>query len=117
MTKSLTINLTNSAAAVVTLASKADKIVYSAYIAEHDVTLDTVSDHVATLADLAVSMKAVNAEDKDAMKCFKNRVRNGLNRNLGKGKAESTSPTALITALGATSTLEEVTAAWHAAQK
>jgi len=90
MTQNITINLSDSARAVVRLATSADKVVYSAYIAEHNVTVDTVGEHVASLADLAVSLYSaktglgVDPADKVALKNFKNKVRNGLNTNLGK---------------------------------
>lgn len=117
MSKSLTITLSNSAAAVVALETRGNKVVYSRYISDHGVTLDTVSDHVAALADLAISSKVLDGDDKVAVKGFKNRVRNGLNSNLGKVSPSKVEPTALITTLGAKATLAEVTAAWKAAQK
>lgn len=100
MSKTTTITLTDSARAVVILNTKADRIVYSAYITEHGVTLDTVSEHVQALAALAVDMRAVDGEDKMAVKCFKNRVRNGLNRNLGKEAGESKKSDKFVTAEG-----------------
>lgn len=84
MSKSITISLTDSARAVVTLETKGSRIVYSRYISDHGVTLDTVGEHVAALAELAVSLRAVDGDDKPAVKNFKNKVRNGLNSNLGK---------------------------------
>lgn len=84
MSKSFSVTLSNSARAVVTYATKGERVVYGAYIADHGVTLDTVAEHVQSLASLAVEMKAVDGEDKEDVKRFKNKVRNGLNRTLGK---------------------------------
>lgn len=118
--KTTTITLTDSARAVVVLNTRADKIVYSAYISEHGVTLDTVGEHVQALAALAVEMRAVDGDDKAAVKCFKNRVRNGLNRHLGKESAESKKSDKYLTAeaLKAESlaaVIEKATAEWNAA--
>ena len=91
---------------------------YSAYVAAHNVTRETVKDHAAALAALAYPKDApFQKKDGDRTR-FGNAVQaagNGLRAALGKG--EGSAKVALITALGAKSTLEEVTAAWAAAQK
>jgi hypothetical protein len=99
---------------------KRDAKVYTSYIEANGVTLDTVKEHVDALADLAYpGVKADGRADKGTKSylkhTFKAQVRNGLNRNLGK-ESEKSEATALITALGAKSTKEEVLAAWEAAQ-
>lgn len=100
MSKTLTITLTDSARAVVVHATKGERIIYSNYVAEHGVTLDTVSDHVASLTDLAVSLKMLDADDKADVKRFKNRVRNGLNYTLGKDSSKSGTSDKFVTAEG-----------------
>lgn len=94
---------------------KADGKRYAAYVAEMNVTLDTVADHVAMFRTAFKSARGNKDVTGDGVKAYATKVRNGLNRQLGKSteKAEST---ALITALGAAATLEEVTAAWEDAQ-
>lgn len=91
---------------------------YSAYVKAHNVTRETVKDHAAAIAAL------VYPNDKPVQKVdgvrtrFGNAVQAagaGLRTALGKG--EGSPKVALITTLGAKSTLEEVTAAWRAAQK
>ena len=84
MSKSITIALSNSARAVVDHATRAERIVYSTFISDHGVTLDTVGEHVAALAELAIDMKRIAADDKAEIKRFKNKIRNGLNTHLGK---------------------------------
>lgn len=117
MAKSITISLTNSARAVVTHATRGERIVYSTYIADHDVTLDTVGEHVQSLAALAVKMHAIPADDKVALKNFKNKVRNGLNTHLGKvvpSKSDDDN-TNLLTAEGMAALAELDAEAQHAA--
>lgn len=83
-TKSVSINLEDSAKAVVRLEGPVKKIVYSRYIADHGVTLETVPEHVQSLAALAIELDEVDPDDKVALKGLKTRFRNGLNSNLGK---------------------------------
>lgn len=116
MSKSISISLSNSARAIVRLHTDGEKIVYSAYISDHGVTLDTVSDHVASLRDLAVTMNRIDAADKVALKRFSDKVRNGLNTHLGKVVPSKADSTALLTSLGKAATKEDVLAAWEAAQ-
>lgn len=80
--KTLTISLTDSARAVITHARKAERIVYSAYIADHSVTLETVSEHVKALTEMAATMEPF--ADKKDQKRFTDKIRNGLNTHLGK---------------------------------
>ena len=100
MSKTLSIALSDSAKAVVTLETRGAKIVYANYVTENGVTLDNVGDHVAALADLAVEMKALDADDKVDVKRFKNRVRNGLNYALGKESGSGGKSDKYITAEG-----------------
>lgn len=110
------LNLTPAAAAIVkkdVAAFKADGKRYAQYIVEMGVTVDDVADHVAAFRDAykAATPKATG----DMVKAYATKVRNGLNYNLGK-KAEKNPTVALITALGAKAELDDVIAAWHAAQ-
>lgn len=113
---SVQITLSDAAAALVkadVAAFKRDGKRYADYIREAGVTVDTVAAHVAIFRD-AYKVACPKA-DGAAVKAYATKVRNGLNYNLGKA-ATKTVPTALITSLGAAASLEEVTAAWHAAQ-
>lgn len=91
---------------------------YSAYVKAHNVTRETVKDHAYALAVLAYpNDKPVQKVDGTRTR-FGNAVQAagyGLRTALGKG--EGTPKVALITALGAKSTRDEVIAAWEAAQK
>lgn len=113
----MTIVLTPAAVKIVksdVTAFKTDGKRYASYIAEMDVTLDTVADHVAAFRD---AFKASNPKaDGDTVKAYATKVRNGLNRTLGKSSGDKTEPTALVTSLGVKSSLEDVVAAWKAAQ-
>ena len=75
-----------SAAALVRYERDRSRIVYAEYIAANDVTLETVSEHVKALAELAFPDFTPDASDdvKAERKGFMNRVRNGLNHRLGK---------------------------------
>lgn len=118
--KSFTVSLTDSARAIVTFATNGERIVYSRYVADSGVTLDTVGEHVAALAALAVEMKATDsdgvtllADDKDALKRFKNKIRNGLNTHLGKvvpSKQDDDAPVNLLTAKGVDTLAERIAA-------
>lgn len=111
------INLTPAAIRIVksdVTAFKTDGKRYAAYVAEMNVTLDTVADHVAAFRD---AFKASNKNATgDDVKAYATKVRNGLNRTLGKS-TNKTEPTALVTSLGVSSSLDDVIAAWKAAQK
>lgn len=100
MPKTFTLSLSDAAKAVVRFETDGDKIVYSNYIEAHGVTLDTVGEHVAALADLAVEMKRIDPTDKAEIKRFKNKVRNGLNYRLGKVSEKSGTSDKYVTAEG-----------------
>lgn len=140
----MTINLTAAALVIVKAdvsSARKDGLRYAEYVAEMSVTLSTVADHVGAFRDeykraTATALKTAqrkaakdgNAENLaalaiaesnasgDAVKAYATKVRNGLNRTLGKGSGDKSEPTALITTLGKAATLEQVTAAWKAAQ-
>lgn len=80
-----------SARALVKYERDRSKVVYSTYIAANAVTLDTVSDHVKALTDLAFPgfVKGADAEVSADRKAFMNRVRNGLNHTLGKHRVDA----------------------------
>lgn len=118
--KSVSINLEDSARAVVKLESRGKKIIYSRYIADHGVTLETVSEHVQSLAALAIELDEIDPNDKAALKAFKTRVRNGLNTNLGKTVPSKTPSGKYITAEGLKAEsweafVEKAKAEWEAA--
>lgn len=80
-----------SARALVKYERDRSKVVYSEYIAANAVTLDTVSEHVAALAEMAypgVDPRTAPEDVKAERKGFMNRVRNGLNYRLGKAEAD-----------------------------
>ena len=63
-------------------AFKSDGKRYASYVTEMDVTLETVADHVAAFRN---AFKASNPKaDGDTVKAYATKVRNGLNRQLGK---------------------------------
>lgn len=69
--------------------------VYSAYVAEHNVTLDTVKVHVKALTELAYpGVKPSNKDDatprQHKAKNFQNKIRNGLNYAIGGRPARDT---------------------------
>ena len=84
------INLTPAAVKIVksdVTAFKTDGKRYAAYVAEMDVTLETVADHVAAFR---AQFKASNPKaDGDAVKAYATKVRNGLNRTLGKSTSKA----------------------------
>lgn len=90
---------------------------YSAYVTAHNVTRETVKDHASALAILSYpNDKPVQKVDGKRTR-FGNAVQaagKGLRDALGKG--EGAPKTALLTTLGKESTLDEVVAAWKAAQ-
>jgi hypothetical protein len=111
------IQLTDAAAALVKAdvsSFKADKRRYAAYIAEMDVTLDTVADHVSIFREAFKASRGNSEVSGDEVKAYATKVRNGLNYNLGKTATKSEA-TALLTSLGEQSTREEVLAAWEEA--
>lgn len=82
-----TITDRKSAVALVKYERDRSKVVYADYIAANGVMLETVSDHVKALQELAFpGFESKTAEDdvKYARKQFGNRIRNGLNFTLGK---------------------------------
>lgn len=99
MSENTTIVDVKSARALVRLERDRSKVVYAEYIFANAVTLETVSAHVKALAELAFPKFDADASDdvKAERKGFMNRVRNGLNHNLGKrtpsqaDRAETTS--------------------------
>lgn len=96
-------------------ADKREVMRHAAYCRETGLALADVAAHVALFRE---EYKRLNKNaDGDAVKAYATKVRNGLNRALGKTSGEAKEATALITSLGVASTLEEVTAAWRAAQK
>lgn len=120
-TNTTTVTFTPAAAAMVkeeVSSFKRDNRRHANYVAEMadtatPVTAETVAAHVAAFRD---AYKAANKNASgDDVKAFATKVRNGLNRVIGK-QAEKSEPTALVTALGAKSTRAEVIAAWEAAQ-
>lgn len=103
------------------------KIRYAKYITEHNVTLDDVPAHVQALANLAGDVKpwATPAERK----AFCTKIRNGLKHHLTPAVEpeedseeeadESTqdAPKNLLTRAGLAASLEDVVAAWKAANE
>lgn len=87
---------------------------YASYVSEMNVTLDTVAAHVALFRD--AYKKSHPQADGAAVKGYATKVRNGLNYALGK-KGKKSASTALLTSAGKSATLDEVIAAWEAAQK
>lgn len=94
-----------TAKAVVRHEKNRSKIVYREYIEANGVTLENVKDHVKALTTLAYpNVKPDASAPKDSIeyeaKCFNNRVRNGLNHNLGKTPEKSDNSDNLLTATG-----------------
>lgn len=84
------ITLTDTAAQIVKAdvsAFKADKVRYANYIAEMNVTLDTVADHVAVFRDAFKAARGNKNVDPALVKAYATKVRNGLNYHLGKKAA------------------------------
>lgn len=81
-----TITDVKTARALVKFERDRNTVVYAEYIAANAVTLETVSDHVKALAELAFPGFTPDStdEEKAERKAFMNRVRNGLNHRLGK---------------------------------
>lgn len=95
---------------------------WSTYVAEQDVTRETVKDHADALAALSYPnddrVQTVTVEGKKVRTRYGNAVqaaKAGLNYALGK--SEGTVSTALLTSAGKKATRDEVIAAWEAAQK
>lgn len=103
MSENITLNTSDKTAmSVVRYVRDRGRVVYTDYIAEHGVTLDTVGAHVAALQSLAFpkfDSKTATDADKMARKYFGNTVRNGLNYTLGKGKFETSASDKFATAL------------------
>lgn len=112
------ITLTESAAAIVkadVAAFERDTTRYAAYVADMDVTAETLAMHVAIFRNAYRSAKP--KADGAKVKAYATKVRNGLNYHVAKSESSAKRvPTALITSLGAKATLEAVVAAWEAAQ-
>lgn len=94
-----------TAKAVVHYEKTRNKIVYGDYITANDVTLENVGKHVKALTDLAYpnvkpDAKAPKDSVEYAAKCFNNRVRNGLNHNLGKTPTKGEPSGHLLTSEG-----------------
>lgn len=91
MSENIIITDRKSAVALVKYERDRSKVVYSTYIEANSVTLDTVSDHVKALTELAFPefVKGADAEVSANRKAFMNRVRNGLNHTLRKWEADA----------------------------
>lgn len=91
-----------------------NKIVYVDYIKAHNVTVETVGEHVKALRLMAYPK--LPASDKTA-KNFADRVRQGLRHHLGDSPEDrADSPVNLLTRAGLAAELADVVAAWKAAQ-
>lgn len=92
---------------------------YAAYVAEFEVTRETVKDHAVALATLAYpNEKPVQKTDGKRTK-FGNAVQAagfGLRAALGKNESDGTSTKNLLTREGKAATLEQVIAEWEANQ-
>lgn len=95
------ITLTDNAVKIVkadVAAFKRDGKRYADYIAEMNVTLDTVADHVAMFRN---AYKAANKNATgDEIKAYATKVRNGLNHNLGKKSSKGGTSDKYVTAEG-----------------
>lgn len=83
--------LTDAAAALVksdVTAFNKDRKRYSDYVAEMNVTADTVAAHVAIFRDAFKGASKKNADDKAAIKAYATKVRNGLNYWVGKADTD-----------------------------
>lgn len=81
------INLTDKAASIVKAdvsSFKSDKVRYADYAAEMGVTLETVAAHVAIFREAFKSSRGNKNVSADEVKAYATKVRNGLNRTLGK---------------------------------
>jgi hypothetical protein len=96
-----TITLSDTATKIVRAdvrAFKADGKRYADYIAEMNVTLDTVAEHVALFrSEFKAMTKSATPEQ---VKAYATKVRNGLNYNLGKQSGTADAPVYLLTAQG-----------------
>lgn len=115
----VTISLDNATVKAVVNQVKSDMrggAKYGAYVAEFNVTRETVKDHALAIARLVTPETAQKVDGKRTR--FGNAVQaagNGLRSHLDK--AEGTNAVNLITRAGAAADLDAVIAAWHAAQK
>lgn len=93
---------------------------YAAYVEAHDVTRDNVKDHARALASLAYPNDEPVQKKDGARTRYGNAVQaagNGLRAALASDDtADDDRPVNLLTRAGLAATLEEVTAAWTAAQ-
>lgn len=92
---------------------------YAAYVAEHNVTRDNVADHARALAVLTFpNDEPVQKKDGKRTR-FGNAVQaagKGLRNALEPAEDTEDKPVNLLTRAGLASPLDEVIAAWHAAQ-
>lgn len=91
---------------------------YADYCREMNVTREAVAEHVAAFRD---AYRTANPKaDGDAVKAYATKVRNGLNRNVvgddGDGGEAGEVVVNLLTRAGLKASLEDVIAAWEAAQ-
>lgn len=95
------LNISPAAAKIIVAdvrAFKADGKRYAQYVTEAQVTLDTVAAHVAVFRE---AFKSANPKaDGDAVKAYATKVRNGLNRQLGKATERSVREHWLLTTDG-----------------
>lgn len=98
-----TITLTDTAAALIkadVAAFKKDRKRYSDYVAEMEVSAETVADHVALFREAYKA--ALPKASKDEIKAYATKVRNGLNYWVGKAlTAEDAEPDYLALVLKA----------------
>ena len=92
---------------------------YAAYVAEHGVTRETVKDHAFSLAVLAYpNDEPVQKKDGKRTR-FGNAVQaagNGLRNALDKDETDDETVVNLLTRAGLKAELDDVIAAWKAAQ-
>lgn len=103
-----------------------EKTKYLAYVAEHEVTTDNVADHVKALRELAYpGVKADGRADESTRegkqardaKRFADKVRLGLRTAIDDRPSDrENNAQNLLTRAGVAASLDDVVAAWHAAQ-
>lgn len=117
-TITLTADDKSAAALVATIKSSVNGAgKYAAYVTDHNVTRETVKDHAAALAVLTYP-KDAPVQKKDGKRTrFGNAVQAaGAGLRAALGPAVGATPSALLTTLGKSATMEDVIAAWEAAQ-
>lgn len=93
--------VTEAAAALIhkdVLSFKADRKRYAEYVAEMNVTTETVAAHVALFRD--AYRTAMPKASGDEVKAYSTKVRNGLNYQVGKGQTNDETPKWLLTTDG-----------------